>query len=279
MSDVLSPEALCDSPLADLFRLDGEVAVITGGARGLGRAIAERFAEAGAAVVIADINDEAGENAASELRNGAHQAATYCRCDVLNEGEIHRLVESVHESHGPISILVNNAGIYPYSLALDLSTEEWDQVLAVDLRGPFVLSREVGRQMVATKVRGSILNVSSLNAFRSPIPGVAHYDSAKAGLLAMTRSMAVELGPHGIRVNAIAPGVNLTEGQREAFGMNPDGDVDGYPGYIKRWIERTPLRRHGLPDDQARVAAFLVSPAAAFVTGHCLVVDGGAALV
>ena len=276
---VLSPRELVDTPLEQLHRLDGATAIVTGAAKGLGRAIAIRLHEAGANVVLADIDDPVGIASTETLAAEDRGRARYLHCDVGSEADLLSLVGQTVEAHEYVDILVNNAGIYPYRPALEMTIEEWDQVLAVDLRGPFLLCREVGRHMVANDIQGSIINVSSINAFRSPIAGEAHYDAAKAGLNALTRSLAVELGPAGIRVNAIAPGVNLTEGQREAFGMAPHDGVEQYPDYVKRLVSRTPLRRHGMPDDQARVVAFLASQAAAFISGQCLVVDGGALLV
>lgn len=261
-----------------LFDLNGQVAVVTGAARGLGRGIAERLHQCGATVVVADANAELGSATVAELRSGGG-AAHFVHCDLSGEDAIVRLVAGVMKDHARIDILVNNAGIYPYSPLLEMQTAELDRVLGLDLRSPFLLCREVGRAMAGAGIAGRIVNVSSMNAFRSPFAGVAHYDAAKAGLVALTRSLAIELGKHGIRVNAIAPGLNLTEGQKEAFGMSATATEVAYPRFYQRWLKRIPLGRVGHPDDQARVVVFLVSDAAEYVTGQCFVVDGGAILV
>ena len=262
----------------ELFDLTGEVAVVTGAARGLGRGIAHRLLDCGASVVVVDANAELGARCVAELRVEGGDAH-FIAADLMNEEVIVGLVKDVVAAHGRLDILVNNAGIYPYSPLLEMKTDELDRVLDLDLRSPFLLCREAGRAMIKDGIAGRMVNVSSMSAFRSPFAGVAHYDAAKAGLVAMTRSLAIEFGQHHIRVNAIAPGLNLTEGQREAFGMAPSAGEEFYPRFYQSWVKRIPLGRVGHPDDQARVVAFLVSDAAQYVTGQCLVVDGGAILV
>jgi 2-deoxy-D-gluconate 3-dehydrogenase len=262
----------------DLFDLTDRVAIVTGGARGLGRGIAQRLLECGASVVIADRDREAGSRAADELR-GQWPKTEFVACDVAQEPEVLKLVEEVVRCHERVDILVNNAGIFPSSPLLEMQTDELDAVLAIDLRAPFLLCREACNAMVARGIDGRVLNVASLNAFRARTAGVAHYDAAKAGLVALTRSLAIELGRHGIRVNAIAPGLNLTEGHREALGLGPDDTDEAYPRFFREWVRRLPLQRIGTPDDQATAAVFLVSDASAYITGQCLVVDGGASIV
>jgi 3-oxoacyl-[acyl-carrier protein] reductase len=196
-----------------------------------------------------------------------------------SEDQIVALVDGAAREHGRLDILVNNAGIYPTAKVLDMQAAQWDLVLDIDLRAPFIAAREAARRMKEMQIAGKIVNISSMNAFRSPRAGVAHYDAAKAGINALTRSLAIEVGRYGIRVNSVAPGLNVTEGQREAFGLAPDESADAYPRFFKEWIQHTPLQRPGTPDDQARVVLFLVSDAAAYITGQCIIVDGGAMLV
>jgi NAD(P)-dependent dehydrogenase (short-subunit alcohol dehydrogenase family) len=275
----VSAAAVQDRRYVDLFDMTGRIAIVTGGARGLGRGIVERLLDCGATVAIADANPAVGQAAADELGNKWEGPVRFDAIDVTDDEAVAAYVSTIADTFGKIDILVNNAGIYPSSLLLKMPTAQLDAVLDLDLRAPFILCREVGKAMVERQVDGRMLNVSSMNAFVPRMAGVSHYDAAKAGLLALTRSLAIELGRHGIRVNAIAPGLNLTEGQREAFGMNPGDTEAAYPRFFQEWLHRMPLRRVGGADDQARVAVFLLSDAAAYVTGQCLIVDGGASLV
>ena len=197
--------------LSELVSLAGQVAIVTGGASGIGRACCTRLAEAGAAVVVADIDGEAAHRAASAL--GPPAVAT--EVDVRDEAAVRALVEHVRVSLGRLDAWVNAAGIYPTSPLLELSAEEWDLVLDVNLRGAFVGAREAARAMVAGGSGGVIVNISSTAAYRAE-PGVTHYVASKFGLRGLTRALAVELGPHKIRVLEVAPTVTLTPGPRDA---------------------------------------------------------------
>jgi NAD(P)-dependent dehydrogenase (short-subunit alcohol dehydrogenase family) len=255
-----------DASLADLLMLRNRVAVVTGAARGIGLATAGRLLEAGARVVVADVDGPAAEQAAARLGDGALAA----RVDVADESSVRGLVQTAVETCGRLDIWVSNAGVYPPAALLELSVDEWDRMLDVNLRGTFVGAREAARAMIAAGQGGVIVNVASTAAYRADAPGAAHYVASKFGVRGLTQSLAVELGPHGIRVLAVAPTVTLTPGleaQRaplEAAGFALD---DLGP--------RLPLGRVALPDDVARVIVFCASDLSLLMTGSTLLVDAG----
>lgn len=261
-------------PLADLWDLDGQVALVTGGARGIGFGIARRLHQAGAHVVIADLNADLGAQAVELLG----ERALFVRADMGREDDIVAAVAAAASWRDRLDTVVNNAAIFGGATVAEMDSATLDLTLAIDLRAPFLVCREA-LPYLRHSPSASIVNVSSLNAFRAPRAGTAHYDAAKAGVLALTRSLSIEFGRHGIRVNAIAPGVSLTEGQLEAFGMDPDATAEHYPRYYRNWLAHAPVPRPATTDEQATAVLFLVSRAAAYVSGHCLVVDGGAHLV
>jgi NAD(P)-dependent dehydrogenase (short-subunit alcohol dehydrogenase family) len=246
----------------DLFDLTGRVALVTGGTRGLGLAIARTFASAGADLVIASRNEEACAQVAAELE-GAGARALACPCHVGRWNDIERLVETAYDSFGRIDVLVNNAGIAPvYETLGSVGEELFDKTIAVNLKGPFRLTALVGERMVAGE-GGSVINVSSTGAVR-PTADIVPYAAAKAGLNAMTVGFADALGPT-VRVNAIMPGPFLT-----TIASAWDLDVLG---------ERTrtfPLRRAGIASEIAGAALYLASDASTYTTGSILTVDGGA---
>ena len=257
------------SPLSisQLFDLSGQGAIVTGGALGIGQAIAFRLAEAGAAVLIADINAEAAEATAQRIRDrGGHAMAR--RTDVSQVAEAQAAVDAAAQAFGRLDILVNDAGIFPFAPALQLSEQQWDRVLDLNLKGAFFFAQAAARHMQAAGHGGRIVNVASIDAWH-PTGYLAHYDASKGGLLMLTRALALEWGPHGILVNAIAPGSISTPG---AAAQPPEGieDMDS-----SAFLKRVPLGRIGVPDDVATVALFLVSRAAAYMTGSVVVVDGG----
>jgi NAD(P)-dependent dehydrogenase (short-subunit alcohol dehydrogenase family) len=255
-----------DASLADLLSLRDRVAVVTGAARGIGYATAARLLEAGARVVVADVDGPASERAAARLGERALAAPV----DVADENSVRELVLSAVEACGRLDIWVSNAGVYPPAPVLELSADEWDRMLDVNLRGTFIGAREAARAMIAAGEGGVIVNVASTAAYRAEAPGVAHYVASKFGVRGLTQSLAVELGPHGIRVLAVAPTVTLTPGleaQRaplEAAGFALD---DLGP--------RLPLRRVAVPDDVARVVLFCASDLSLLMTGSALLVDAG----
>ncbi len=254
------------STLAELLALSGRVAVVTGGARGIGRACCERLAEAGARVVVADLDLDAAREAAAALGAGACAIGV----DVRDEPSVVALAEGVRASHGRLDIWVNGAGIYPTSPLLDLTVQEWEQVLDVNLRGTLLGAREAARAMIAGGGEGVIVNISSTAAHRIDAPGAAHYAASKFAVRGLTQALAVELGPRGIRVLAVAPTVTLTPGleqQRQAL------EQAGFA--LDELGPRLPLGRVAVPDDVARVVLFCASDLSLLMTGSTLLVDAG----
>lgn len=239
--------------------LDQRVAVVTGGARGIGLAIAEALAEGGARVAVLDVDGEGSRRAAEGLPGGGH--AGYGG-DVSRGDEVAAVFREVEAHLGPISILVNNAGITRDNLLLRMSEEEWDQVLAVNLKGAFNATRAVARGMMKRR-EGVIVNIASVIGLMGNA-GQANYAASKAGLLGFTKSVARELAPRGIRCNAVAPGFIRTA---MTEGLNTDV-VEGLKA-------RIPLGTLGEPDDVARVVRFLAGPGAVYITGQVIAVDGG----
>lgn len=247
--------------------LENKVAVVTGGAKGIGYAIARRFLEEGARVVIADTDDEAGPAAVDEL-DGLGRIR-YIECDVGERLDVRNMVAATIDAFGDIDILVNNAAILVKADFLDLDPDDFDRVLRVNLKGALLCSQAVARHMVERIKEGgqpgSIVNLSSVNAVFA-IPDQVPYSVSKGGLSQLTKVMALSLARHGIRVNAIGPGSIATE-MLEQVMTNPD---------VRRTIlSRTPLGRIGEPREIAAIAAFLASDQASYVTGQTIYADGG----
>jgi NAD(P)-dependent dehydrogenase (short-subunit alcohol dehydrogenase family) len=251
------------------FDLGGRVALVTGAARGLGRAIALGLARHGADVAAADREAGAAEDTAAAARALGRQAGAFGG-DVSREEDVRRLVADALGRFGRIDVLVNNAGITKRIALFDWQQADWEEVIRVNQVGTFVVAREVGRHMVARK-RGSIVNVAALGGGLVGLGrGNAVYCSTKGAVVALTRELAAEWAQHGIRVNCIAPGWFRTE-------MN--APLLRNPGLVTRILDRVPLGRLGEPDDVVGPVVFLASDAAAMVTGHVLPVDGGVASV
>ncbi len=247
------------------FSLAGRVALVTGGRRGIGRTIALTFAEAGADVALCDLVLEDGQlqSVTREIRDFGRRSL-FARADTSRKKDVDDLVEKVIGEFGRIDVLVNNAGISINSPILDMSEEDWDRTLDIDLKGYFLCSQAVGRRMVEQK-SGAIINLASQFAFRVTA-GMGAYSIAKAGVVMLTRSLAQELGKFGIRANAIAPGMVKTEINQARRS---------HPGELARIESAIPLGRIAEPDDLVGAALFLASEASRYITGQTLLVDGG----
>ena len=247
-----------------LFDLSGSIAIVTGGNRGIGFAIAEGLAKHGARVVIANTHAEGGRAAVANLKDQG-LAAEAVPTDVSDSQAVSHLVEDVMQRHGHIDILVNNAAVILRKPAEEVTEEEWDRLMSVNLRGAFVCCREVGRHMIDQR-KGKIINVSS-NVSQVVQPLRSVYSVAKAGLSHLTRALALEWAPYGINVNAIGPGATLTDINRQYFEEHPDD--------FQARVDQIPMGRIGMPADSVGVAVFLASAASDYMTGQTLIVDGG----
>ncbi|MDO7867122.1 SDR family NAD(P)-dependent oxidoreductase [Nocardioides jiangxiensis] len=267
----VAPAPLGLPSLTDLVSLAGRTAIVTGGAMGIGRGIVERLSEAGASVVIADADLAAAEATAEEL-TARGRSAFAMFADVGEPDDVRRLVADTIGWRGQVDVLVNNAGIFPSVPVLDMAPEDFDRVIRTNLRGTYLCSREVALRM-RSRGTGRIINVTSIDALHPSAVGLAHYDASKHGVWGFTKNLALELAPHGIQVNAVAPGAVATPGaaaMQAAAGAGGDQEA-----VLAAFLERVPMQRIGAPDDIARAVLFLASDLASYVTGVQLVVDGG----
>jgi NAD(P)-dependent dehydrogenase (short-subunit alcohol dehydrogenase family) len=247
-------------------RLAGKRALVTGAQQGIGRAVALALAREGADVAVNFLDDRAAAEAVAGEARALGRRALVVQADVARRAEVEAMVAAVVAGLGPPDVLVNNAGVFPRSPFLELDEGEWDHVLGVNLKGSFLTAQAAARAMVAAGRPGAIVNLAS-SAVRGDPRGV-HYSSSKAGVVGLTRAMALALAPHGIRVNAIAPG--LTDTAQPRYGNTE--------AQIAARAREVPLGRMAQPDEIARVAVFLASDDAAFVTGEVVHANGGAYL-
>ncbi|MFD1600846.1 SDR family NAD(P)-dependent oxidoreductase [Halobellus rarus] len=247
------------------FSLEGDVAVVTGAAQGLGKQMAAALAEMGADVAIADVNREKAERTAAELDGETDVVPV--EADVTDEASVEAMVESVTDRLGPIDVLVNNAGIVEHSPAEETSIESWRRVLSVNLDGVFLCAKHVGQRML-DRGEGRIVNIASMSGIDVNVPQKqASYNSTKAGVSMLTRSLAVEWADRGVRVNAIAPGYMRTDLVDETLEADPEME--------ETWLENTPMGRLGRPEELQELVVYLASDASSYMTGSTVVIDGG----
>jgi NAD(P)-dependent dehydrogenase (short-subunit alcohol dehydrogenase family) len=251
----------------DLFRLDGKTAIVTGGGRGLGRYMAEALSDAGANLVLCSRKLEPLEEVRQEIEACGGEALALS-CDVTDQEGVEKVVSATQETFGSIDVLVNNSGATWGAPPTEMPSEQFDRVLAVNVRGTFLMSRAAGRRMIERGSGGTIVNVASIAALVGGHPDYMQtvgYNSSKGAVISMTRDLATSWARHHITVNAIAPGwfpTRMSGGLIEKFE--------------ERMLEDIPLGRFGNPEDLKGVVVFLASPAAAYITGQTIVVDGGA---
>lgn len=263
-------------PLNKLLDLTGKTAIVTG-AVGIGYGIAYRLAEAGAKVVIASRTIEEAEASVAKLKQLGYIAQAL-ELDVSNEESVARMAQDTITVFGQIDILVNNAGIYPSKLFLNMSLEDFDKVISVNLRGVFLCTKYVSEQMIKRGQGGRIINITSIDAIHPSSVGLAHYDASKHGAWGFTKNVALELAPHKIWVNAIAPGGIMTDGVKKAqSGSQVPNGVDMVK-MMETFLNKIPMHRMGEPDDIGKVALFLASDMSSYMTGTQTVVDGGVLL-
>ncbi|WP_137389056.1 SDR family NAD(P)-dependent oxidoreductase [Rhodoligotrophos defluvii] len=270
-----TPEDYAQRGIAELISLRGRNAVITGGARGLGYAIARRFAEAGANILVGDKNAEGAAEAAGNLASAFGVKAFSSQLDVADSASMAQFADEADSAFETVDIWVNNAGIFPAAVLADTTDDEWDLVQDVNLRGTFLGCRAAARRMRETG-RGVIINITSVSGYRGR-PSIAHYVAAKHGVVGLTKALAMELGPLGVRVLAVAPAMTETPGlqeQRARYRENSEA-AQGFKEMEQKILANFPLRRFGHPDDIARVVLFAASDLAAYVTATTIFCDGG----
>ncbi len=254
------------------MKLTGKTAVISGGAKGIGYATAELFAQEGANVLIADIDRKAGEEAVRKITEKAGNAV-FCQCDVSKEMDIRRALDTVISTFGQLDILVNDAATQFNKPLLETTAEEFDQVIRVNLTGTFLFMRDAAKIMIRQGHGGSIVNFSSSFAIVGS-PGYLAYHASKGGITSMTRAAAIALLPYGIRVNSVAPGTTETPGLHDGAAGTGDHDKG-----MQSFLALQPLKRFGKPEEIAKVVLFLAGDDASFVIGSNVVADGAYTII
>lgn len=264
-------------PLHKLIDLSGKTAIVTGGAQGIGYGIAYRLAEAGANVVIADRQGDIAREVIIQFNQKGFRSLAVS-IDVSKKESVQQLVEQTVSTFGSIDILVNNAGIYPNILVTNMTETDFDQVIAINLKGVFLATKAAADQMIKQNRGGKIINVTSIDALHPSSAGLAHYDASKHGVWGFTKNVALELAPHKIWVNAIAPGGISTPGTQEVQkSMQLPKGVE-MSKLLETFLAKIPMNRLGEPDEIGKVALFLASDMSSYMTGTQIVVDGGVLL-
>lgn len=261
-------------PLNELLDLSDKTAIITGGARGIGFGIAYRFAEAGANVVIASLQQAEIDSALKELAARGWKVEGIL-ADVSKEEDVKNIMKASLDAFGSIDILVNNAGIFPSIPITEMSKSDFEKVIAVNLGGVFLCTKYASEQMIKQGKGGRIINITSIDALHPSMVGLAHYDASKHGVWGFTKNSALELAQHKIWVNAIAPGGIATPGVSEMQETNKEVDM---AKVLEVFLNKIPMHRMGEPDDIGKVALFLASDMSSYMTGSQIVVDGGVLL-
>jgi NAD(P)-dependent dehydrogenase (short-subunit alcohol dehydrogenase family) len=252
----------------DKFRLNDRVSIVTGSASGLGKEMARGLAEAGSHIVVADINIEAANRFAAELQQQGVKAIAI-QVDVTSEEQVGLMVEKVMEAFGQIDVLINNAGIGARIEIENMSYKDWQRMMEVNMNSVFLVSKAVGKVMMQQR-RGSIINISSISGIIANVPQKhTAYNVSKAGVIMITKSMALEWAEYNIRINTIAPGYMKTEMTASDFNENKDSHM------VKTWLQMTPMHRPGTPDELQGIALFLASDASSYATGGVFTMDGG----
>lgn len=254
------------------MNLSGKTAIVTGGAMGIGLGIVSRLAEAGANVVIADVNEKAGDDAVAALSSEGRRAL-FIKTDVSNSDDVTAAVDVATHTYGGVDILVNNAGIYPMIPTMQMDIATFDKILAVNLKSVFLFTKAAAAAMINAGKGGKIINITSIDALHPSSVGLAAYDASKHGLWGFTKNTALELAQHNIQVNAIAPGGIATPGTGAGAPTTPAMEA-----VLKKFMEKIPMKRMGEPDDIGKVALFLASDLSSYMTGSQIVVDGGVLL-
>lgn len=260
-------------PLKDLLNLEGKAAIVTGGAKGIGYAISYRLAEAGAKVLVADIDEETAGKTAREFADRGWTAEAF-KVDVSDEQAVQDMISTCKDEFGSVDILVNNAGIYPSEPVAQMSAADFEKVMHVNLRSVFLATKYVA-EVMKQQGGGKIINISSIDAVHPSMVGLAHYDASKHGVWGFTKNSALELAEHKIWVNAIAPGGIATPGVAAGSG---GASGEQMAELTKTFLAKIPMHRMGDPDEIGMVALFLASQMSSYMTGEQIVVDGGVLL-
>ncbi len=258
---------------AKLLDLSGKTAIVTGGAKGIGEGIAARLSEAGANVVIADMDEASAKHASQHLANKGHKTAAF-QVDVSDEAGVKNLIATTKDHFGSLDILVNNAGIYPPKPLAQMTAEEFERVIHVNLRSVFLTTKYAAEVMKA-QGGGKIINITSIDALHPSMVGLAHYDASKHGVWGFTKNSALEYSADNIQINAIAPGGIATPG---VAAMSSGASAEQMKAQTEAFMAKIPMHRMGEPDEIGKVALFLASDMSSYMTGTQIVVDGGALL-